>query len=214
MWEIREECGGEETIEAASLDEAIEAAEEWVRGGEYSQDEHSVSVQYWVEELPPEDAPDDWEGEEHDGTVEMHPEEPECKPIDPDDHATGHDWQRPIEVVGGIEENPGVWGHGGGVKSTSVCAQCGMYYQRDTWHDDGRGGHMETEEYEDADDASEAWVRSRMTETRRVLRYHGADGPMVYDPETEEYSVPTQDDMDDLPVGAEMSDEDWDDIEE
>ena len=159
-WEIREECGGSDTIEADALEDAIKEAEDWVQDGEYGQDEHSVSVQYWVEELPPGDAPDDWEGEEYSGTVEMHPDEPDCDPLDPDAEGEGHDWQRPIEIVGGIKENPGVWGHGGGIKSTSVCSRCGMYARVDTWADDGHGGHMESQSYDEADEESKAWVRS------------------------------------------------------
>ena len=70
-----------------------------------------------------------------------------------------HQWERPIEVVGGIKENPGVWGHGGGVTIKEVCRHCGIYRHTDTWHTDSSNG--ETYEalcYDDSDEASEIWM--------------------------------------------------------
>ena len=51
--------------------------------------------------------------------IAIDPEEPECI----DDH--DHEWKSPIEVVGGIKENPGVWGHGGSVTIHTICCHCG-----------------------------------------------------------------------------------------
>lgn len=59
-------------------------------------------------------------------TVTLHPDEPKCS------HAE-HDWQSPYEIVGGLECNPGVWGHGGGVKVEEVCMHCGCSRITDTW---------------------------------------------------------------------------------
>lgn len=67
-------------------------------------------------------------------TVALDPEEPDC--VDGDDH----DWQRPLEIVGGIAENPGVWGHGGGVLIHDVCMRCGCGRHRDTWAQDPTDG--------------------------------------------------------------------------
>jgi hypothetical protein len=36
-------------------------------------------------------------------------------------------------LVGGLRDNPGVWGHGGGVTITEVCRRCGTEVVRDTW---------------------------------------------------------------------------------
>ena len=36
-----------------------------------------------------------------------------------------HDWQRPHHIVGGIKDNPGVWGKGAGVEITECCMHCG-----------------------------------------------------------------------------------------
>ena len=53
--------------------------------------------------------------------------EPECT------HADGHSWHRPHEIVGGIEENPGVFGSGGGILTRDVCRHCGLIRETDTW---------------------------------------------------------------------------------
>lgn len=87
-------------------------------------------------------------------TVALHPEEPDCSAGDE------HDWQSPHEVVGGIEDSPGVWGHCGGVIIRTVCAHCGMYRIVDTWAqrpDTGEEG-LESVRYEDPDEDSLAWV--------------------------------------------------------
>lgn len=36
-------------------------------------------------------------------------------------------------LVGGDPQNPGVWGSGGGVAATDVCARCGLGVTMDTW---------------------------------------------------------------------------------
>lgn len=51
-----------------------------------------------------------------------------------------HTWRRPWSIVGGLKENPGVHGKGGGVIITDVCITCGCARHTDTWADDGRGG--------------------------------------------------------------------------
>lgn len=89
-------------------------------------------------------------------TIEVNPDEPDCA----DDES--HDWQSPHEVVRGLRENPGVYGHGCGVIITEVCCHCGSYKVKDTWaqrSDNGQQG-LESIEYRDADAASEAWVAS------------------------------------------------------
>jgi hypothetical protein len=53
-----------------------------------------------------------------------------------------HDWQSPIEIVGGIKENPGVWGHGGGVTIQEVCLRCGCGKCTDTWAQDPETGEQ------------------------------------------------------------------------
>ena len=59
-------------------------------------------------------------------TRTLEPDEPECTEGE-------HDWQSPYEILGGCKENPGVWGHGGGVISSEVCMKCGCERVTDTW---------------------------------------------------------------------------------
>jgi hypothetical protein len=74
-------------------------------------------------------------------TVAVQPPEPDCA----DDR--GHRWHAPHELVGGLEENPGVWGHGGGVISKDVCRFCGVVRTVDTWAQDPETGEQGLESY-------------------------------------------------------------------
>jgi hypothetical protein len=103
-------------------------------------------------------------------TITLDAEEPECK--DGEDH----DWRSPYSVLGGIKENPGVWGHGGGVAIKEVCAHCGKYKITDTWaqrSDTGEQG-LRSERYEDPDDASHEWLARRLR--TRTLEVEIPDG--------------------------------------
>lgn len=66
--------------------------------------------------------------------ISVDPDEPEC------DDSTEHDWCSPHEIVGGIEENPGVWCHGGGIVAHEVCMRCGCGRTTDTWAQDMSDG--------------------------------------------------------------------------
>ena len=87
--------------------------------------------------------------------IAIEPEEPECEEGE-------HEWVSPLSVVGGIAENPGCWGHGGGVIYTEVCLHCGAYRETDTWAQDRETGEqgLRSVTYRDADDESLAWVAS------------------------------------------------------
>lgn len=89
-------------------------------------------------------------------TLEIDPEAPDCE----DGHE--HEWESPVEVVGGLAENPGVYGHGGGVIMRCVCRHCGAYRVVDTWAQNRSTGEqgLTATSYEDADDRSLAWVES------------------------------------------------------
>jgi hypothetical protein len=69
-------------------------------------------------------------------TITIHPEEPEC--LDGRDH----DWQSPYKLLGGLKENPGVWGNGGGIIAHEVCANCGARMTYDTWAQDPETGEQ------------------------------------------------------------------------
>ena len=84
-----------------------------------------VHVRVWEED---EDGAEIVDHGDH--SVSLDPEEPECT------HEGGHDWQAPHTLVGSICENPGVWGHGGGVVAHEVCVRCGAGMETDTWAQD------------------------------------------------------------------------------
>lgn len=67
-------------------------------------------------------------------TFTLDPEEPTCPAADE------HDWQSPVEIVGGLKENPGVHGHGGGVTVSECCMHCGCRKFTDTWAQDPSNG--------------------------------------------------------------------------
>lgn len=71
-------------------------------------------------------------------TYQIDQDEPPCPGGDE------HDWQTPHDIVGGVKENPGVVGHGGGIIMAECCMHCGMRKKTDTWAqnpDDGTQGH-------------------------------------------------------------------------
>lgn len=126
---IDESSGESEELLAATLDEAVEEGEAWLREGwEHEAVYDTIFVHGRVE-----NADDPCEQESiH---LSIYPEEPDCP-----SEAGEHNWQAPIEIVGGIEENPGVWGHGGGVVIDRVCMRCGLRRCKNTWATDPETG--------------------------------------------------------------------------
>lgn len=114
-WMVRVD-GVDEDLDADNLEEARELAEEWVRGGDWGDGSKSVFVRAHIFD-PSGDCVDTL-------TVEIEPSVPDCEGHDE------HDW-RP--GPGGCGENPGVWGHGGGVVIVEICAHCGLKRTTDTW---------------------------------------------------------------------------------
>lgn len=68
-------------------------------------------------------------------TISVDPPIPPCLEAE-------HDWQSPVGIVGGIAENPGVWGHGGGVLIVECCMSCGCKRTTDTWAQDRQTGRQ------------------------------------------------------------------------
>lgn len=133
--------GGTREIEAESLREALDQAAAWARDGDWPIDDRTI----WVRvEVTATEADEDDYTESGSIRVAIDPEEPEC------DGGTEHDWQSPVEIVGGIAENPGVWGHGGGVTITECCMHCGCARMTDTWAQDPETGEqgLESVSYE------------------------------------------------------------------
>lgn len=140
---------------------ARKAAQQYVDDGDYGQEQVDstawVDVAVWRVGVALDKDGDVYPGEIDDSrrwhTIAIDPEEPECV-------ADEHDWHSPHSVVGGIAENPGVWGHGGGVIVKEVCAHCGVYRIRDTWAqrpDTGEQG-LESVKCLPADEVSLRWV--------------------------------------------------------
>lgn len=130
---------------------AEEAAQEYVDGGDWNESDSTSWID--VRTRPVADPDAEWEWT----TITLHPDEPECNHDD-----DGHDWQSPIDLVGGIKENPGVWGHGGGVVITEVCLCCGLRRITDTWAQNPNNGvqGLESVEYQEPDEEYIALVEA------------------------------------------------------
>jgi hypothetical protein len=111
--------GVTETIQAHTIEDARAAAHAWARQGDYDADDTC-----WADTLILDENGDTIETV----TTQFDPREPRCV-----ERGQEHDWQSPIELVGGIKENPGVWGNGGGIVSKEVCMLCGCERKTDTW---------------------------------------------------------------------------------
>ena len=114
-----------------------EAAQEFVDGGEWGDSQGPITIRCWQED---EDG-ERYNEEEHEMSL-PEPDEPPCTGSD-------HDWQSPWEIVGGIEENPGVWGEGGGVTIVSCCMRCGCRKTIDTSATCNNGDHYTHVDYEE-----------------------------------------------------------------
>ncbi len=119
-WELREGGYLYDTVTASSPEEALEIARSNVDRGNYSESEGTLWIDVRVD--------CDETGEDASSTVTLDEREPDCES---DEGA--HDWQSPYALLGGLEENPGVWGNGGGVIIKEVCVRCGCQRTTDTW---------------------------------------------------------------------------------
>lgn len=132
------------------------AAQEYVAGGEWGPLERTtwVRVRTWRAATGRADG-ETIHGRVYEDTqrVSVDPDVPKCTQDE-------HEWRSPHSVLGGLEENPGVQGHGGGVVITEVCRHCGVYRVRDTWAQDPETGEqgLDSVTYESADEQSLAYV--------------------------------------------------------
>lgn len=154
----REDSGWEEALRATTMTAAVQEAEALLLDGDWDASGGTIWPQALVVQL-------DDDGDEVDRQwvrVTVDPDEPPCEDAD------GHDWQSPHEVVGGLKENPGVTGHGGGVVITEVCSRCGVYRERDTWASDPSTGEegLDWVSYRHPDGVSEAYRDRLAAETR------------------------------------------------
>jgi hypothetical protein len=142
------DSSGVETFVTCSPDELDAEVEADVRSGDYSGGEGTQYVDVLVTSE---------DGTEERRTITIQPEAPDCA------DGLEHDWQSPLSLVGGIAQNPGVWGKGGGLTIHEVCAYCGAHRHTDTWaqrRDTGEQGLTEVR-YGDADAETLAWVAER-----------------------------------------------------
>ena len=109
---------------------ATEAAQEYVDGGDWGRIEGTTWITVWVDEV----GDDEYASQRI--KITLDPEEPSCEPDQE------HDWRAPYELLGGLRENPGVWGSGGGVKYTMVCMNCGCGKHVNTWAQDPNDGEQ------------------------------------------------------------------------
>lgn len=126
---------GNAEIEFADALSAREAAEAYVEDGDWGERSSTAWISVYA-----------WErcrfnGRTLDGDrarykIAIEPKEPKCS------HTDGHDWQSPHEIVGGVKENPGVWGHAGGVVIKEICVRCGCGRTTDTWAQDPADGEQ------------------------------------------------------------------------
>lgn len=137
----------------------LEAAEECVsnRTKERTQETYWINVVCWRRGfmLNADGVAVELQLDRESHTIAIEPDEPDCE----DGHE--HDWRSPYSVLGGVKENPGVWGNGGGVLLKEVCAHCGTYRITDTWAQCPSTGEqgLHSTAYEDADECSLAWVQ-------------------------------------------------------
>ncbi len=149
------DVGKVDTITADSAEEALDSFADT-----YSRDMYDCSGTVYVDIRVRNQVTH----EEEIRTITLAEPEPEC--VD----GQAHDWQSPYSLLGGLKENPGVWGSGGGVRIKKVCAHCGAYRITETCaqrHDTGEYVGAETS-YELPDDDSREWVQSSRASALRA----------------------------------------------
>ena len=119
QWDLIEDGYVYDTITADDADDALASAKEC-----FDRSAYDSTTTTWVD-IEVRNPITEETGSE---TIQIDPEEPECE-----SEALTHDWRAPLILVGGISENPGVWGHGGGVICKKACIRCGAQRLTDSW---------------------------------------------------------------------------------
>lgn len=150
-YEVRDGYESEE-FDAADDNAAIAFADAWLEDGDWPRDETQYLTAS-VYRMPENECV----GE---ATLTLQPLPPACA------GGHDHDWCSPHRVVGGLRENPGVFGSGGGVKVVEVCRHCGRRQHTDTWATNPNTGEQGVERvwYTDHDEASLAWIEEHAAE--------------------------------------------------
>lgn len=152
--------GVNEDIYAESMEAAIEAGREWIEAGEWGDYQGPLECEVGpiiYDEDGEVDEDSTYDADREDCSGEIAAEDPECE----EDEDGEHDWQAPYEVVGGLKENPGVWGsQHGKVKCTEVCAHCGRYRHTNDGATDDSGNAKTVVTFRDPDESSLEWIAS------------------------------------------------------
>ena len=127
---------GNAEIGYAHDSESSDAAQQYVDDGDWGTTEKTCWISVWTyrKGLNAKGQIEQVERESH--TITTEPDEPDCMDGEP------HRWESPHSIVGGLEGNPGVWGHGGGVIITECCMSCGCKKQTDTWAQNPENGEQ------------------------------------------------------------------------
>ncbi len=141
-------CNDGNALLEIKADSPKAAAQEYVDGGDWGDEPRTSWVNVHVHD--PSDEDDDGESYK----IQIDPPEPPCE------KGQEHVWCSPHSVLGGLEENPGVRGHGGGVIIRTVCRHCAAYQIVDSWAQDPTTGEqgLESVEYREPDADSRAWA--------------------------------------------------------
>lgn len=123
------------------VDSTEAAAQAYVDGGDWNLEPGDrsicVHVRVWAER-DEDNLPVDPETYR----IPVHAPAPRCE--DPE----GHDWQAPHDIVGGVAENPGVFGSShGGVKIVEHCPSCDTLRTTDSGATDHTGQRFEAVTY-------------------------------------------------------------------
>lgn len=143
-WTLYEEGEGYTTLSACSMQDALAEAESNVDRANYSDAEGTIWIDVYV-------CCEDTGEQSETSTITLDADEPECSESE-------HDWQSPYDLLGGLKENPGVWGNGGGVVIKEVCMHCGCMRVTNTWAqrpDNGQQGLRSVSHEPGAFDADE-----------------------------------------------------------
>jgi hypothetical protein len=145
---------------ATSLIECIDIGLDYIENVEVENINETVWFEMVVKEI-------DENGEtirEESHTVPRDPPEPKCL------SGKEHDWCSPYDLVGGLKENPGVWGHGGGVIEKDICRHCGAYRTVDTFAQNPVTGEqgLTSVTYGFPDDWSMVWIAEQILEDKEI----------------------------------------------
>lgn len=168
-----------------------EAAESYVRDGDWGDSDATewISVATCRKGFSLDGEEIVYDQKQH--KVAIEPVEPACLA------GKAHDWRSPFSVFGGLEENPGVFGHGGGAIRYECCAHCGKRRTVDSWAQDLSDGEqgLDSVTYLGADDDTLAYVRRRLIEAISE-KFDGLDAIKSYTPDDGEITAVIAEDID------------------